>query len=468
MTGSDALTARFEILARGILKLALDARRILIVTHLDADGLASGSIVFAALTRKGANAVLRCVPEIDQTLIGELAGQKYDFYIFTDLASTLIKELEAAFDGRFLVIDHHQTPEDDLNKPSVMNAWSFGFDGGREASSSTMAYFFATAVDPSNRDLSPLAVVGAVADRQDGGQGRSLTGLNRVAMEEARASGLLTVTKDLLFTGRETRPVHEAVALTSTPYLKGLTGSKDAVLAALHRSGIRLKDGASWRTISALSSDEKMKVTEVIASLVGASEDATSAISELIGEVYTLEFEDSFTPLRDAREFGTLLNACGRMGATGIGASICLGDRTESLKEAMKSLSEYRSGLNKALRDLSEDPSRTQVHGTLAIVRAEGIVDEKLLGPVISILTSSPGFTDKIVVGITASGESEMKVSSRVGDAHLGEVNLALIMKEAAEAVKGIGGGHSMAAGAKIPASEADAFSRLVAEKMAA
>ncbi len=466
MADLEGLLSRYRSLSPELMKLARSGRRILVVTHIDADGLASGSIVFTSLMRKGGNVTLRAIPDLDPKTIAELAEQKYEFYIFTDLASTLVSELEAAFDGRFLVIDHHQLSEEDMRNPSVVNAWAFGFDGGREACSSTMAYFFAASVDPSNIDLSPLSVVGAVADRQDAGQGRSLTALNRSAMEEAQSAGLLAVSRDLMFTGRETRPVHEAVALTSTPFLSGLTGSKDAVLAALHESGLQLKDGGTWRTISSLSADEKMKLTEVIASMLGPAEGATDAIANLVGEVYTFAFEDSFTPLRDAREFATLLNACGRMGGAGTGISICLGDRSESLKTAMKILSEYRSGISKALEALTADASRIQRQGSLVFVRGEGVVDEKLLGPVISILTSSPGFKDKVLVGSASSRDSDLKISSRVGDSYDGEVNLGLIMREAAEAVNGVGGGHSMAAGAKIPASMAESFSKAVLERI--
>ena len=295
-----------------------------------------------------------------------------------------------------------------------------------------------------------------------------MTGLNRSAVEDAQARGLLRVAKDLMFTGRETRPIHEAVALTSTPFLKGLTGSKDAVLAALHQSGLGLKDGGTWRTISSLSQDEKMKLTEVIATALGSVDGATEAMASLVGEAYTFEFEDPFTPLRDAREFGTLLNACGRMGATGTGIAVCLGDRSDALRAAMKTLSEYRSGINKALEGLAAEPSRTERRGSLVLVRGQGIVDERLLGPVISILTSSPDFKDKVVVGSAESRGEDLKISSRVGDQYGGTVDLGLIMREAAEAVDGIGGGHAMAAGAKIPSSKADAFSDAVAARVSA
>jgi RecJ-like exonuclease len=466
MPDLDGLLKRFETVSREVIELAKSGRKIIVVTHIDADGLTSGSVVFEALMRAGANAVIRCVPDLDPALIKELETQKYDFYIFTDLASTLLEELEASFDGRFLVIDHHQLSEADMQKPTVVNAWRYGYDGGKEACSATMAFFFAAAASPANWDLSPLAVVGAVADRQDAGPGRSLTGLNRVALEEGQSAGLVTASRDLLFTGRETRPIHEAIALTSQPYIRGLTGSRDGVLAALHQAGIRLKDGGSWRTISSLDGSEKGKITELIAGMLGPTEGASDAISGLVGEVYTLEFEDAFTPLRDAREFATLLNSCGRMGQTGIGVSVCLGERAEALKDAMKTLAEYRTSINKAVQSLVEDPSRMEGHGSLVLVHAQGLVDEKLLGPVTSILTSSPGYKDKVLVAMTNSGQSEIKISSRIGDAFSGSVNLGLIMRETAEAVKGVGGGHTMAAGAKISASQAESFSSLVIEKI--
>ncbi|MDG6987636.1 MAG: DHH family phosphoesterase, partial [Nitrososphaerota archaeon] len=265
MADIDGLIARYRALVPSFLEMATDGKRILLVTHIDADGLCSGSSVFASLKRKGANVALRTVPDLDARTIAALKDLGYEFYVFTDLGSTLVSELAAAFGDDFLVIDHHQIPQADMGSKNVVNAWAYGFDGGTEACSSGMAYFFAAALDGANADLSPLAVVGAVADRQDSGPGRSLTGLNRAALGDAQSRGLMSVTTDLMFTGRETRPVHEAIALTSTPFLKGLTGGRDAVLALLHQSGLPLKDGGTWRTVSSLSQDEKKKLVEVLA-----------------------------------------------------------------------------------------------------------------------------------------------------------------------------------------------------------
>lgn len=468
MADFEGLQKRYDSLVHEILRVARQGKKILVITHIDADGLTSGAAVFAALARKGANVTLRTVPDLEPRSIRDLKDEKFDFYVFTDLGATLVHELEDKLDGRFLLLDHHQAAETDLSKPEVVNCWQYGYDGGTEASSSTMAYFFACAVDQSNRDLSYLAVVGAVADRQDVGQGRSLIGLNHLAKEEAQSAGLVSVAKDLVFTGRETRPIHEAIAFTSSPFLPGLSGSKDAVLAALLHAGVRIKEDGRWRTTSELEADEKMKLTEVIAGLISPGGNATDTLLSLIGEVYTLEFEDPFTPLRDAREFATLLNACGRMGEAGVGLAVCLGDRRESLVSAMQILANYRLSINKAMEELLAQKERIEEHGRVVLVKAEGLVEENLLGPVTSILTSSPGFKDKVVVAMTNSGDAEFKISGRIGDSYNVPVNLGLIMREAAEAVKGVGGGHSRAAGAKIPSTEVEAFSRLILEKIGA
>jgi len=464
----EGLLARLKGLAQNLDGLSGQGKKILVLTHIDADGLASGSIMFAALARKGADVTVRSIPDLDKKRVRDLHGQDNDFVVFTDLAATLGSELEESLHGRFLAIDHHQIPEGYASRPYFLNAWQYGYDGGREACASTMAYLLALAMDGSNRELSHLAVVGSVADRQDTGPGRSLTGLNRVALGDAQTAGVILVAKDLTLTGRETRPVHESIALTTTPFLPGLSGSKDAVLAALLQAGVKIKDGSRWRTTAELTGDEKMKVTELIAGAVGANGGSAEVLSGLIGEVYTLPSEDSFTPLRDAREFATTLNACGRMGLAGIGMALCLGDRGAALRGAMSALADYRTSINKAVQGLTADGTRSTLHGSVVLLRGDDMVDEKLLGPVTSIITSSQQFKDKVVVATAKSGEFELKISSRVGDAYGKPVNLGVVMREAAEAVDGVGGGHSMAAGAKIPSAKAGAFSKLVLEKIVA
>jgi len=463
-----ALMSRARREAERLVDLSNRGARILVVTHIDADGLSSGSIAFSALARKNLAVSLRAIPDLDPRAIEKLKADRFEFYLFTDLGSGLLGALSEAFGDRFAVVDHHQVPEGDSSHPRLINAWNYGYDGGVEACSSTMAYAFAKAFDErGNLDLSALAMVGALGDRQDKGEGRSLGGLNRLAVDDAVSKGLVAVSKDLLFYGRETRPVHEAIAMSYSPFISGLSGAKDAALAALSNSGFKLKDGGRWRTLGELSNDEKQKVVEVVSGFIASAGQGSDILKDLVGTVYTFEFEDPLTPLRDAREFVTVLNACGRMDRTDLGVSICLGDREEALRSALALMSEYRTKLNKAIQKLQLETDKVATRGGVMLVMGEEFIEERMTGSVSSLLASSDRFRDKLVLVRARSGDSELKYSSRIGDSYQGKVNLGEVMREAAESVGGVGGGHSMAAGAKIPFSRRDDFTKLVLEKVA-
>ena len=215
-----------------------------------------------------------------------------------------------------------------------------------------------------------------------------------------------------------------------------------------------------------LSTEEKQRLMEVLTSFVGSSGEGSAVISNLVGEVYTFQLEDSLTPLRDAREFATLLNACGRMDAADVGIAVCLGDRYSALSEALRLVGEYRAKLNRAIQVLQMGGERVATHGDVAVVMGEEFIEERMTGSISSLLASSEKFKDKMVLVRARSGDTELKFSSRLGDSFAKEVNLGLIMKEAAEHVGGVGGGHSMAAGAKIPIAKRDEFTRVVLEKI--
>jgi RecJ-like exonuclease len=61
----------------------------------------------------------------------------------------------------------------------------------------------------------------------------------------------------IIFYGRETRPVHKAIAYTTSPFIPGLSGEEDECLGFLVNLGIRLKENDRWRSISDLSAEEK-------------------------------------------------------------------------------------------------------------------------------------------------------------------------------------------------------------------
>jgi len=319
-----------------------------------------------------------------------------------------------------------------------------------------------------NKDLACLAVVGALADLQDRNEGRCLVSLNSLVVKDAEQIGFLEVTKDLLFYGRETRPLHRALASTVEPFIPGLTGEEDKTLGFLINLGIPLKEDDRWRTIADLKTEEKQTIFSKITMYLSSQGLPAASILQLIGNVYTFLKEDRRTPLRDAREYGSLLNACTRMEQEGVAVSICLGERGTSLEEAQRVFNEYRKTLARCIDGILKDRKRTVELENICVIRCEGIVDEKVLSPVTSIISSSGTIgSSKPIIALTKTKAGEVKASAR-GNAKLVKegLDLGAIMKQATEKLGGRGGGHNIAAGATVPLERDEEFISFVNQKV--
>jgi single-stranded-DNA-specific exonuclease len=451
------LSRAADEVAEELLRQVRRGRRIIIIGHLDADGLTSSSLLAKAIYREGGHFHLTIVSDLTPSLLRTLARDERGFYVFVDLGAGLGRHLQENFGDRWLVIDHHQPSEDEMKLGAVFNCWKFGYDGGYEASSAAMVYFIAKALRARNQAEAWLPIVGALADRQDTGEGASLISLNRAIVEEAqqqRPDGitpLIEVHRDLLIPGRETRPIHEALASLTLPYLPNLSGNRDACYSALKSAGLRLKEGERWRVIAELAEEEKKLLLDTILAHVELESSKDWLVRELIGEVYTLPYEDRFTPLRDAREFSTLLNACGRSRQHALGIALCMGDRGEVVLQAVKVLRDYRQAITTIVAQLTSLPNRIIEGEHLLQVIGDGIVSEEMTGVIASVLSSHPRFSKSFLLLRSATAEGDVKLSIRAPYASRPDVNLGRIMREVAEKVGGVGGGHARAAGARIP-----------------
>ena len=432
-------------------------KSILITTHIDCDGLTSGSIIAKALIRGGAKCTVRTTKEFDQNQIDNLQKNSSDFHIITDLAGGFASKLDAALDDRWFVLDHHQIPDEELDNERVINSWRYGIDGGVEICAGGMAYLASKALDIKNNDLSAIAIISALGDRQDQGEKKSFTGKNYEIMTNAKNEGLLNVDLDLLLVGRETRPLPDALAFTSQPFIEGLTWNRDACLSLLNSSGIALKDGARWRVPSELNEEEKRSVIETITKFA-SGQNATEIMTELIGYTYTFPKEDEKSFLRDCREFSTMLNSCGRINKSGIGIAVCMGDRDKNLREAEKVLTEYRKMIRDYMNILSNERWRISESEACVMVNGEGIIPETMTGTISSLIAGSPKNSGKIVILRTESEQGTIKFSSRKSFRCKIDINLSNLMRKGAEKFDGVGGGHDAAAGIKITKDKLDEF----------
>ena len=432
-----------------------------VISHLDADGLAAAGIIGKALARLGATFKVRVRHWIDEKVVEELKSEKPALTILTDLGSGYLDFLTEKLQGyKIVILDHHQPVGEPAETFIHVNPHVHGVDGSKDLSGSGIAYMAAKALDKSNVDLAAIAVVGALGDLQDKYDQKALGSLNGIIVQDAVENGYLEVKKDLIFFGRETRPIHKALALTTSPYIPGISGEEDKSLAFLASIGIKPKIGDKWRALRDLSEEEKRKLCSTLAEYLISKGFPKEALS-LVGHVYTLVKEEPWTPLRDGREFSVLLNATGRMNRPSLGIAICMGDRGAAFEEANQVLDEYRTLITKYLGWLIEN-ERIEELENIYVIKGENDIEDKIIGTLASILSTN--YVNKPIIAYAAvPSERIVKVSARALDPLVKRgLDLGKIMRTAAEKCSGRGGGHNIAAGAQVPIEQVETFIKLV------
>jgi RecJ-like exonuclease len=437
-----------------------------ILTHNDADGVASGGILSNTARRAGTPFKTTVEKRLDEQILSGVAEEKPSLVVLTDFGSGYLDIVGKMLpDLDVIILDHHLPMGTQPGRVVQVNPLLHDIDGSRDIAASGVSYLFAKELNPKNIDLSPLGLVGALGDQQDKGEKKSLKGVNTLIEEEAIAAGLLAKDIDLIFYGRETRPIARAIANTTTPFIPELSGREDSCVAFLNHIGIPLKIGDRMRSLSDLNEDEKRKLFSALSSHMVAQGCDAKTIHNLIGTVYTFKKEEATTPLRDGREYSSLLNACARMRRPSLGIGICLGDRGEAMKDAEQTVDEYRRRIGGYL-DWVRAGDRIREMESIYVLSAGNDIDENIVGVVSSILLGQGILkSTKPIISAANSDDGTVKISSRIaeGTAYMG-IHLGKIMQEAAGGVNGAGGGHDNAAGAFIPQGTENEFMKRVDE----
>jgi single-stranded-DNA-specific exonuclease len=457
----DAFHNRAKQLADVIKEHIQNDSFIVAVSHHDADGLSAAATVGAVLSRAKARFTLRIVEELRDEILAEISATKPDLAILTDIGSGYLDLLRTHLEAKVgLVLDHHPPTGHAPSKILQLNPHEFGIDGARMVSAAGVSYFVARQLSDRNVDLSALAVVGALGDMQDRNENRSLMGLNEQLVQDGVSSGNLKVDSDLVLYGHETRPIHRALAYTTTPYLPDLSGREDNCLALLSSAGIRIKDGDRFRTLADLSQEEKQKLVNAIIAHLSSMGFQSSVVLDMVGTVYTLVNEPPGSPTRDAREYAALLNACGRTGNPSIGVSVGLGDRRTALDEANEVVSNYRKTLASYMDWLTKTPDAVQKFKSIWVIRGENTIQDSMTGAFSSIISSAGSLSpDHVIIVLTRAKDSGIKLSARapLKLLKLG-VNLGAALNATTKKYSGFGGGHNVAAGAHIKVQDPTPF----------
>ena len=317
-----------ELIGKAVLATK-KAKKVMAFSHIDADGISALAIIVRALEHEGKEFEWKNIHQINSESIIEIKNEveryKPDLVIFSDFGTgqiNLVRNHIATMDvvNQIIVLDHHLPQDDEIedddsplnHKIIEINPCHHDLSGSYDISGSGVAFLFAIGLSPENVELSELAIVGATGDLQDY-YGKGFTGLNLDIIELGEAAGVLKVTRDLTFFGINTRPLPYLLRYATDPYLPGLTGQEAACYEFFDELEVPMKDkNDEWRTWVSLESSEKQSVIQkLIHYIIEVYNDAKKA-QGLIGDVIILPQRPERTEMRSAKEFSTLLNACGR------------------------------------------------------------------------------------------------------------------------------------------------------------
>lgn len=433
-----------------------------VIYNYDCDGITAGSIVCQSLQRENKQFNSLALKQIYSTTIKEIKGLGKNLF-FVDFGSGQLEMLQQHFGRDFAVIDHHQpeTAEHTLH----FNSMLFGYSGGTEISSSGTSYFFAKQMNKKNSDMAARAIVGAVGDMQE--QEGKLAGLNKQILEEGIEKGFLAKKIDLRLYGRITRPLAHFLCYSTSPTIPEITGNEQNCSRFLSELGIELKHAEQWRSYEDLFPEEKRKLASKLIVHMHSHNVPEWKIKELIGEVYTLVREQPRTPLYDAKEFSTLLNACGRNGKSDIALKVCMGDRKEYYEKALSLLIQHRTQLREGIQLVQEKGIEEKQN--FYFFDAEDKIKESIIGIVAGMLYGSGLISPtKPIIAFSRNEEGDIKASGRsTSELARRGINLGKIFKEISKEIPGTeGGGHNQAAGVKIPIAQKEKFLEMLEQKI--
>ena len=409
--------------------------RIRVVAHHDADGIASAIILVRALLREGKRFHLSFTGNITGEGARHLASDRYDALILADMGSSI----RGALPENSLVLDHHgRISEGDA---LMVNPHSFGIDGSTDCCASVVCYLMATRLNEANSDSFPFALAGLLGDRQDmGGYGS----VNRSLVDWVKERPGVKAVTELDVDGDS---IFEALLLSTDPYFPGYSGDSNAINDLFEKLGI---DGDKAQ--SELDPEEMRRLVSYLAVDMAERGVPAEVVRRIVKERIHIGYMGTA-----ANHLSRLLDAAGRTGHHSLPVSFGLGNRWHF--ESLESI--WKTYQNELLHVLAVAERSAEERGGMVLLT---VPSRKFTSNVASIL-SLYAFPGKVVL-VHACEDDMCHVSARCRPALCDRgIDLGDLMGMAEE-FGGAGGGHRMAAGARVPAGRFADFLRGVEERL--
>jgi len=443
------------------------AHEITIISHIDADGISCEAILSQAIARQGITVRSVFVRQLEPLTMPQVPDDD-SFKIFSDLGAGQQNLLAAKGlkEKDVLIVDHHVSQPGEITYPQV-NCLPYGYE---KMSAAGVSYLIAKELDPANIDLAKIAVIGNVGDMM----ARETCGLVGPARELIVEDGVKhksvkVCKKDLNCYGTATRPVYLSLAYNDDPFVKGISNNPEGAKQFLKKLGIRQQtpDGR-WYVWEELSDDDRRTIISALAEQLIANGES---VDRLLAETYRFPDEIPRTPLRNAQEYATVLNACGRWTKPAVGSAILKGDRGQAYRDAEHMLGNHRA----IIRNLLEYIIETGVAEleNVQYIDVGGRYPDTIVGIGAGMALSKLNANKPILILCEVPEDKNLlKVSMRTTERVITRgVDLQQALSEASAEYGGSGGGHKIAAGAFIPKTAEQEFvnrvNRILGEQFA-
>lgn len=439
-------------------KIIQSSEDIKVYSHIDCDGICSGAILSTILDRLNKDHEIEFV-NLD---VLDNIDLNHDLTIFSDLGSGQLIDTNAKKGQKIIILDHHP-PLRDLDYKNgkdytylEINPIHHGIDGSYYVCGGGLCYFLSK--EFGYDDLSWIGVLSAIGDMQNTHSGH-FEGLNEIIQQDAIDGGYLEVIEnDINIYGRNTRPLFVALSYFNDVKLP-ITNNTSETMAILEELGIDEKNNR--KTLNELTMEDKGKLYQKLSGMIAKEVPGNYVkyISQLIiGDSYTFlqESKDSF--LRDASEFSTAMNACGRNHEEKIAMEVLKGDRVAALDELEVVNRDHRHNLAQSIEQVAEDANSNIVElENLQYFDGTGIKPE-IVGTITGMILGYCNWK-KPIIGFTQTDDGGIKVSLRCSRLlSYDGIHFGNIIRNIASKVGGSGGGHSMACGAYIPFDKKSEF----------
>jgi RecJ-like exonuclease len=423
---------------------------ILIVGHIDTDGLCTTAILVDALEGQGYKVRNMHVQHINEDVIGQIQNDEAPIIMCADIGSGFLDELTKLENKSVYVIDHHE-PKGEAKDVVQINPRLQEVTENNSISGSGVAYFFSLGLHPDNKGLAYIAVIGALGDAQ---MNRTISPLNERILNYAVVQKTVRVGRRLKLHGIYSRPLTKVLEYSSDLQIPGVTNNAEGVLDLLDELHIQPEWKGRPRKFFHLNTEEKKALTRKIIELKDSD--------DVFTPTYNL-MDEPVKQLRDLREYATILNACGRLEQYDVGIDAVLGN-DDAKEEAVQAHREYKKKLWEANKFVRE--SDIEHTDNLMVVNFENELPTSIVGIVASMIARNRQYPDGMIACVLARDNKETKISLRVShDAEGKELNR--VLSELVEPFDGIAGGHDNAAGAVIATEHEEAFITSIKEKLA-